>query len=265
MANITGKALRLSSHVLLLTIVCLAQTACISTTESSFTENASPEKALEGRVALARRYIGQRNWEDAKRNLDLAVQIDADNAEVHEAFALVYQSTGEYELAEEHFKKAVRSDRKLSRARNNYAAFLFGRKRFDEAEEQLEVVIKDTLYTGRANAFVNLGLCRLQLDNKSGADEAFERAVAMDRGSRIASLELALLRYEAQDFAAAGRYYNNYRRLVKQQNAKALLLGIKLAAENGDKDGEASYALALSSRFPNSPEYKAYLKSQGRD
>ena len=64
---------------------------CITTTEGGFTEDASPEKALDQRVELARQYIGEGNWEAAKRNLKLAYEIDPNNAHVYEAFALVYQ------------------------------------------------------------------------------------------------------------------------------------------------------------------------------
>ena len=58
-------------------------------------------------MSLARQYIGAGDWENAKRNLELAAAIDADNADVLEAFALVYQSTGEFELAESNFKEAL--------------------------------------------------------------------------------------------------------------------------------------------------------------
>ena len=92
---------------LCLVLVCVWLAGCITTTEGGFTEDASPQKALEKRVGLARHYIGEGNWEAAKRNLQLADQIDANNPEVYEAFALVYQSTGEYELAEENFKKGI--------------------------------------------------------------------------------------------------------------------------------------------------------------
>ena len=105
-------------------LLAVVASGCISTTESVFTEEASPEKALERRVELARNYIGEGNWESAKRNLQLAYDIDPNNAEVHEAFALVYQSTGEYELAEENFKQAIKLDRNFSRARNKFVAFL---------------------------------------------------------------------------------------------------------------------------------------------
>jgi type IV pilus assembly protein PilF len=249
----------------LLLLACALLPGCITTTESVFTEDASPQKALEQRVALARQYIGEGNWEGAKRNLQLAIAIDDNNAEVYEAFALVYQSTGEYELAEENFKKALNLDKKLSRCRNNYAAFLFSQGRYEEAERQLDIVVQDTLYTGRPNAFVNLGLCRLKLFDTQGAEEAFIRALAMDRTNQIALLEVARIRYEAQDYPTANKYYGTYRSAVRQQSAAGLLLGIQLAVIAGDRDSEASYALALRNLYPDSAEYQAYKRSSQSD
>ena len=234
---------------------------CISTTESVFTEEASPEKALDQRVALARQYIGEGNWEAAKRNLKLAYEIDPNNPHVHEAFALVYQSTGEYELAEENFKEAIKLDPKFPRARNNYAAFLFSQQRYQDAEKQLEKVVKDTLYSGRPLAFVNLGLCREQLFDPQGAEEAFVRALAMDRTNSIALLEMAQLRFDAGDTVNARKYYNTYRSVVRQQSARGLWLGIRLAREGGDLNDEGSYALALSNLYPDSVEYQAYKRT----
>lgn len=235
---------------------------CITTQTGGFTEKASPEEALQRRVELARQYIGEGNWDAAKRNLAQAVEIDASNPEVYEAFALVYQSTGEFELAEESFKKAIRLDKSFSRARNNYAAFLFSQERYAEAEEQLRYVTADTLYTARPQAFINLGLCRLQLFDPDGAEEAFMRALAMDRRNPIALLEVAQLRYDAGDYDNAERYYGVYRTVVRQQSPRALWLGIRLAQATGDKDAEGSYALALSNRYPESAEYAAYQRTQ---
>ena len=127
-----------------------------------------PEATLDKRVALSRQSIGVGDWENAKRNLELAQAIDPQNAEVFEAFALVYQSTGEFELAEQQFKAALKADPDLSRARNNYAAFLYSQGRLVAAEAEFARVTDDTLYHGRPTAFVNLGLCRLQLSNPRG-------------------------------------------------------------------------------------------------
>jgi len=253
-----GKGLRI-----LVTLVFTAViSACVTTTDSVFTEKADPVKALERRVELARQYIGEGNWDDAKRNLKLAYEMDPNNAEVHEAFALVYQSTGEYELAEQSYKTAIRLDKKFSRARNNYATFLYSQQRYEEAAEQLDYVVQDSLYKARPRAFVNLGLCRLQLFDSQGAEEAFRRALTMDRTNAIALLELAQLRFDAGDFRTAQSYYDTYRTVVRQQSARGLWLGIRLARENDDRDAEGSYALALANLYPKSVEYDAYKRTK---
>lgn len=256
-----GKLLNGLCRVTATILLAAAVSACVSSTETVFTEKADPEKALEYRVELARKYIGEGNWDNAKRNLSLATEIDPKNAEVHEAFALVYQSTGEYELAEESYKTAISLDKNFSRARNNYAAFLYSQRRYKEAQVELEYVIQDTLYKGRPRAFVNLGLCRVQNFDPQGAEEAFRRALTMDRTNSIALLELAQLRYDAADYTTSGRYYGTYRSVVRQQSARGLWLGIRLAREAGDQNAESSYALALANMYPDSAEYEAYKRT----
>ncbi len=250
---------------LLASIAVIFLVACVTETETVFTEEASMTEAMEQRVALARQYIGEGNYEDAKRNLRMAVEIDDSNAGVHEAFALVYQSTGEFELAEESFQRAISLDGDFSRARNNYAAFLYGQERYREAEAQLELVVKDTLYSARPQAFLNLGLCRVQLFDARGAEEAFMRTLAMQRDNNIALLEVAQLRFDAGDQRNANLYYDQYRRVVRQQSARGLWFGIRLARATGDEDAESSYILALTNLYPQSAEYEAYQRSVTAD
>jgi type IV pilus assembly protein PilF len=108
---------------------------------------------------------------------------------------------------------------------------------------------------------VNLGLCRLKLFDTEGAEQAFVRALAMDRTNPIALYELARIRYESQDYPTANRYYDTYRTVVRKQSAAGLLLGIQLAKADGDSDSEASYALALRNLYPKSAEYQAYKRT----
>ncbi|MBT5006202.1 MAG: type IV pilus biogenesis/stability protein PilW, partial [Halieaceae bacterium] len=220
-----GKGIRILATL----FTALMLSACVTTTESVFTDKADPQKALERRVELARKYIGEGDWENAKRNLKLAYEMEPNNAEVHEAFALVYQSTGEFELAEQSYRTAIKLDRNFSRARNNYATFLYSQQRYEEAAAQLEYVVKDSLYKARPQAFVNLGLCRIQLFDNQGAEEAFRRALTMDRTNSIALLEVAQLRFDAGDVKSAESYYDTYRRVLRQQSARGLWLGIRIA------------------------------------
>ncbi len=246
------------SRIFVGTVLVLAVGGCITQEQKVFNAESSPEEALEARVALARRYIGEGNWDDAKRNLKLAERIDPQNPEVYEAFALVYQSTGEYELAEESFERAIRLKDPFSRARNNYAAFLYSQGRFEDAEEQLLVVVTDTLYESRPQAFINLGLCQVRLGKEDDARKAFQRALTMDRSNSLAMLELAHIEYNASNFELAERYLENYRRFRRQQSSRALWLGIRVAHALQDQDAEASRALALRNLYPQSAEFRAY-------
>ena len=242
----------------------LGLAGCV-TEYSGGTQMASdPDATLEKRVALARQYIGVGDWENAKRNLELAQQIDPDSAEVAEAFALVYQSTGEFEMAELQFRAALEADPSLSRARNNYAAFLYSQGRFIEAEREFYRVTEDTLYSGRPMVFVNLGLCRLQLEDSAGAEAALTRALSMDRRNPVALLEMGFLRLEAGDTDDAKGYHGVYRTVSPQQSPRGLLLGLEIAEQTGDQDALGSYELALRNLYPESPEYRAWMDRQSR-
>ncbi|WP_438984097.1 type IV pilus biogenesis/stability protein PilW [Aequoribacter sp.] len=244
-------------RIVLGAILALILAGCVTTNETVFTNKEVPDVALKRRVELARAYIGQGNWENAKRNLKLAADIDPNNAEVYEAFALVYQSTGEFEAAEANFRKALVLDKSLSRARNNFAAFLFGQQRFAEAEVELELVVRDTLYSGRPQAFTNLGLCRARLGKIEPAIEALERALTMELRNPLALLTLAQLYLEQRDYLNGQSYYSSYRKLVRTQPAAGLWTGVRLAKALQLQDEQASLELALQNLYPDSPEAKA--------
>jgi len=244
-------------RIIVSVVLALILAGCVTTNETVFTNKEAPDVALKRRVELARAYIGQGNWENAKRNLKLAAEIDPNNAEVYEAFALVYQSTGEFEAAEANFRKALSLDKSLSRARNNFAAFLFAQQRFAEAESELELVVRDTLYSGRPQAFTNLGLCRARLGKTEQAIEALERALTMEARNPIAVLTLAQLNLERSDYLNAQSYYSAYRKMVRTQPAAGLWTGVRIARALQLQDEQASLELALQNLYPDSPEARA--------
>ena len=209
-----GRATREYGRIMLsgglLAAVIGLMVGCVTEYSGGTQMSSDPDATLDKRVALARQYIGVGDWENAKRNLELAQEVNPNNAEVFEAFALVYQSTGEFEMAENQFRAALEAEPNLSRARNNYAAFLYSQGRYTEAEREFYRVTEDTLYSsGRPMAFVNLGLCRLQLEDNAGAEAAFIRALSMDRRNPVALLEMGFLRLEAGDTDEACLLYTS--------------------------------------------------------
>ena len=59
-----------------LLLFCLGLLGCVTETTGGAQLEANPSAALSRRVELARQYIGRGDWENAKRNLEIAASID---------------------------------------------------------------------------------------------------------------------------------------------------------------------------------------------
>ena len=167
---------------------------------------------------------------------------------------------GEDEQVVDHFERALSEDPDFSQARNNYAAYLFEKKRYDDAIKQLERVTKDYRYPRRYKAFENLGICYLEKDDIESAKAAFNRALQLNPNMAVSLLEMADLAMAEGNNLLASRYLAKYES-VAQPSPRQLWLGIQLQRVLGDKNKLASYELALKNLFPGSEEYKAYKAS----
>lgn len=240
--------------------------ACVTTETGGFSKKADRDKALEASITLARQYISEQEWNQAKRHLKSALEINDKSAEVHEAMALVFQNTGELERAEEHYKLAIRYDGSISRVRLNYAGFLMRLQRCEEAIDELEIVVSDTLYDNRQQAYVSLGYCYSNLGDLEKTEDSFKRAFLMsNRQSPALMFELADVYYKLNEYNNAQRYYDGFRAQVKRQPPRALLLGARLAKHFNNDDALSSYGLALKNLYPNSQQYLDYQKELAHD
>jgi type IV pilus assembly protein PilF len=244
--------------LLLLTVFL---SACVTETSGPEPVPVNPQVALEQRVGLARQYIGVGDWENAKRNLELAADIDPSSPDVLEAFALVFQRTGEFERAERSFDRALALGGG-SRIRNNYAAFLFAQGRYRESASVFEAVTNDTLYRGRSQAFVNLGLALLQTGDVQDARASFDRALLMEPRNATALLELTQIALTEGDEDAASRYYERYRQGARRQTARALILGVEIARLQDDVNLEASNMLVLRNLYAETSIFRAWTAAQ---
>ena len=245
---------------LLATLLVLVLSACVTTQKGGFEKPKTPDEAIATRVAAAKQYLRNRDFESARRHLKSAMKLDPNSAEVHDALGLTFQYSGEKELAEKHFKRAVSLGSGVSRYRINYASYLFRESRFDDAERQLQKIVDDSLYEKREAALVMLGLSQLQLLQIDEAQRSFERALVLNPRNPRVLKELSILHYEAKRFEVSWRYFQAYRKVVAKLDAEFLLLGIELARELQDVDSEASFALALKNLYPDSREYQSYLR-----
>lgn len=237
-------------------LLLLMVSGCVTTTEGGFKSDRKEE--INRRVEAATQYLQKGNTEQAIVHLRRALELDPRSAPVNETLARVFAQSGEYELADQHFRAAIDIDPAFSRARNNYAAFLYGRGEVDAAIVQLEAVVADTLYEKRADAFTNLGKAYLRKGDTARAEEVLLRAIKMDKRQAGAMLELADINLQGGRYTEAARAYGAFRGAGLRPTPRSLLIGIRVARATGDRDAEASYVLQLKGLYPDSNEYRTY-------
>ena len=234
----------------------LLLSGCVTETTGSVWES-DPKRELRARVDLGVGYLSTNEFGRAKENLVKALEIDPDSAEAHNAFGVLFKMEGEVELSEEHFKKALSSNRHFTQARNNYAAFLFEVGRYEDAVKQLRIASEDRLYQRRPQVFENLGVSLLHLNGIAEAEEAFMRSVQLNPKQPRALLELADIRFSQQNYVEARSYFRRHQG-VAGQSSRSLWLCIQISRIFGAEDKEASCSLVLRNIFPASEEYKSY-------
>ncbi len=183
---------------------------------------------------LGTAYLERNNLPRALSALDRALEIDEDAPEALQAMAIVYQRQGEDALADRTFRRAIDADPDLTRARNNYAAFLYDQGRIREACQQLEQAAADTQYANRAQLFANLGQCQRRLGDVEAARRSLQRAQSIDPRRPDSYLRLARLEYDQGRYAIAEQQLQDFLRLAGPTPA-ARQLADDLARARGER------------------------------
>ncbi|RZF50762.1 type IV pilus biogenesis/stability protein PilW [Acinetobacter halotolerans] len=237
-------------------------TACQTT---SSTKN--PEKAVQVRSQLAAEYIRNGDLDAAKRSLDQALKINARDANANMMMGILLQQEGSklnMEKADAYFKRAISAEPNNAQARNNYGTYLYQMQRYNEAIEQFTRAGATLGYDQRFQALENLGRIYLIVGDVANAEKSFKQALQANRNATISMLELSEIFYLQQNNRDASQLYEQYVRNVGQKNqgARALWLGIRIARANADQLGMQVLVNQLRALFPESLEYQRYLQLQ---
>jgi type IV pilus assembly protein PilF len=231
----------------------LGQTACVTTESGGLPAPAANDRRVLAQLNLARALLSERQYDRAREPLDRALKINDESVEAHVLYAVLSNGEGEPEIAEKYYRKAIRLGPDNAQALSNYGSFLIAGRRADEALPLLERAVLDTGYPLRSQAYENLGIAHLRLDNREAAQLAFARAVSLDRTQARSNLELAAMAHAEGNDVDAKELLDNYRQNA-QQTARSLCLGMQVAGSLKDTDSVASYAIALKNLFPDSRE-----------
>ena len=205
---------------------------------------------------LAAGYYEVRNLAVALEETREALRSDATFGPAYNVAGLVYGALGEDRQAEEAFQRAVKLNPNDSDANHNYGQFLCQRKREEEGIRYFLAAVRNPLYQNPERSYTNAGVCaRLRGDNVS-AENYFQLALKSRIAQPQALFHMAELNFGRGDYAGAKTYLTRLTQITVP-NAEVLWLGVRVERRLGDRNSEASYALQLRNKFPDSKEARA--------
>jgi type IV pilus assembly protein PilF len=210
---------------------------------------------------LAASYFDIGNVGVALEEIKEALRADQNYGPAHNVAAVIYAQLKEDRLAEESFQRALRINPSDSDALHNYGMFLCQRKQEREAIRYFTMAVRNPLYVTPERSYINAGVCARRIGDTAGAAEFFLLALKVRPNQAQALYQMADLAYARGDFGEAKSYLNRLTQ-VAPANAETLWLGVRVERRLGDRNSEASYALQLRNRFPDSREARALFAGQ---
>lgn len=257
-------------HQLFVSILLLLfLSACTATETITTTKNATtgqklafdPKSAAEIRVKLAILYIENKQMQQAKENLEKALEYQPKDADIYRVFAYYYQKVNENDKAEQLYKKSLSLDRKNSDTYNNYGAFLCKQKRYEEAEKAFLTAIEQTSYTNVADTYENAGLCAEEIKHLDKALFYYQYALSHNPNKLYLNLFLAKINISQKNYREAQLNLFNYQK-QNGHSAESLWQWIRLSYATEKSASLNKYAALLLEKFPESHQALDYLNHE---
>lgn len=210
---------------------------------------------------LAGSYFERQQYAIALQELGVALQADAKFAPAYNVRGLVRMALREDEQAAADFKASLKLEPGNSETHNNYGWFLCQRGHLKESIAQFLEALKHPLYATPQIAYANAGICSRKAGDLQSAESYLQRALVLQPGMPEALYGLAEVNFAHADFASAKSFLLRFQQSNQEMNAEQLWLAVRIERKLHDRNSEASYAVQLHKRYPDSRE--AQLLSAG--
>jgi type IV pilus assembly protein PilF len=211
---------------------------------------------------LAASYYERAQYAVALQEIGVAMQADSGYPPAYNVRALVRMALREDEQADADFRRSLQLDSANSETRNNYGWFMCQRGREKESLKQFQEALKNPLYATPETAYVNLGVCSKKAGMMKEVENNLQRALILRPGMPEALYGLADWSYDSGDFAGAKAYFARFSQGNSELTAEQLWLAVRIERKMRDRNSQASYALQLRKRFPESRETQLLLQGE---
>ena len=220
-----------------------------------------PERAAEINLEIGIDALRKGNLQQAKDKIDRSLEQNPRNAKAQSVAGMLYERLGDSAKADSHFQRAVSLEPDNPDLKNNYAAYLCQKGRYERGEKYALEAASNALYKTPEVGYLNAGNCMKSAGNLQKAEENYRRALSLKPRFGDALLQMADVEYRQSDYMSARAFLERYL-AVGRSNPTTLWLGVRIERGLGNHAAAQAYAQRLKSEYPTAPQTKELIESE---
>ncbi len=232
-------------------LICLLVNACAGNQGSK--DYMSDEKKAALYLQMGVRYLEMDMLKPAKENLELAEQMDANNADTHNALGVLYERMKQYQKTRDQYQQALELDAENAEIKNNYGRYLCERGEYEKGVQLLTQALAMPLNNRKWFAYTNLGRCKLNQGDQQKAENFFRQALQENKAYTPALFEMQKISYRSGKYMSARAFMQRYLSSAKH-NSESLWYAVQTERALGNKQTADEYRELLFKLFPASKE-----------
>lgn len=244
-------------------VAVLLLSACASQKTTDPYNETQTQKAVISNTSLGLEYMNRGQYEVALNKLKKAVKEDPNYAPAQTVLAVLYERIGEKELAGKHYKKAYEASPKDGDVNNNYGVYLCQSGEPNVAIRHFLAALDDPFYSSPSIALSNAGSCALKAGEYARADEYLRRALKIEPGLPDALMNMSRLSFEQKDYLKARAFMQRYE-AATGHSADTLLLAYKIELASDNPKAANTYKLMLEQNYPGSEQTAEVRRLSGK-
>jgi len=142
--------------------------------------------------------MDEQNPTAALKELLMAEEFDSRDPKIQSALARVYWLKQAHELAEKHFKNAIKLSDDDPEHYHNLAALYLTMERYNDAIRAFQVAAEDLLFDRSEQAWTGIGLANFKKQDYPAAERAYTKAMILNQLYYLAPFHLGELYYSQE-------------------------------------------------------------------
>lgn len=206
------------------------------------------------RLDLAQGYFSRGQFNTALDEVKLALQSKPDMREAVNLRGLIYAAMGEYQLAEDAFRRALAVYPNDADTMHNYGWFMCQQQRWVTADAMFDQALAQPTYRGGARTLLAKGVCEARSGRMLVAEKTLARAFELDPGSPAIAVNLSEVLFRNGEMERARFYVKRVNDQPEQVNAQSLWLQLRIERKTGRTNVVDDLALQMRRKYPQAPE-----------